>query len=629
MALSRLGPLLFDHQGISDGNDFGDTNKFTVFCNGYQIKQAMNMAEKITVTNNIISDGSPWGIMPIDSDFNRPNSSLHHRFFGVLNSALPNKPSANYSTGLVAHGDDLNVEYKPVCNFDDYLCMFSSLDEELDNGYEDQTPYDILNDPFDSVDGSIWGSLAKNLMNNGNLVSSGGKWVFTGGSNTDKIWANEFKCSRNPYIFPFTFETTLEWNAAAVGYDYYFNLFLTANRPQSYAELNPGGSINIDYFRIVVLVHASSTEFWLQSKVKGVVATLYKSTLSSAQKTPSFKIDITETGLVTVWVDKTGSNTYNDSNIIWGPGDPGLRFNKAYISYSLDNRDSTSVTARTAFAHLYSYLANEKPYVVMLPYTNNTVVSPDFYRPSEFGSIPGYINVPNGTDLLFKLADPSDMYKGSPLGFYTADLNNPLLVTGTRDPLTPGEFNISNGIIDIISTDDDSLILNYWNGSAYAEMNEFVFEDGIDFIKPIFVSPELSEWQLNNAKLTLGRAKPFLELENHGDILFTRKTCYYNGVNTVQPTSDGVNIPLDNYWFCNIWDKGAGSCEIPNPTQRYRLQILRQNQEAISSNTIPASERSFIGVFDSIIGSTDPNGYLFNSREAWEHVEQHIGFKQI
>lgn len=63
-------------------------------------------------------------------------------------------------------------------------------------------------------------------------------------------------------------------------------------------------------------------------------------------------------------------------------------------------------------------------------------------------------------------------------------------------------------------------------------------------------------------------------------------------------------------------------------SDRYCLQILRQNKADIKSDSIPMAPLTGIGFYDSNITSTAYDGYLYNAREFWKQVDQSIGLKQ-
>ena len=84
---------------------------------------------------------------------------------------------------------------------------------------------------------------------------------------------------------------------------------------------------------------------------------------------------------------------------------------------------------------------------------------------------------------------------------------------------------------------------------------------------------------------------------------------------------DGGQVEIGS--SASTWAVGQGG------STKWRMQILRQNQQDILTDTIPAAELTGIGVYDSsITPNTAQDGYLYNAREFWQQIEQAIGVKQ-
>ena len=112
------------------------------------------------------------------------------------------------------------------------------------------------------------------------------------------------------------------------------------------------------------------------------------------------------------------------------------------------------------------------------------------------------------------------------------------------------------------------------------------------------------------------------------DLGYTRRTCYLSdGTTTTDPAAD-ASIVMNTDYYCNIWNRGSGTCASPNPADNYRLQIIKTLPTTIKSDKIPSSSLTGIGVINNTEATNSYNHYANIALEWFIKTKQALQIKR-
>jgi len=778
--LSKIGPIELtrpnkvtrDPQG-SDGS-----RVIVIRCPPEQAQQLKGLAETLTKTESgvkvVSSKNSRWGVMPVESPVSTVASILNeltevHK--GLMNIG---KVTDSYFNNRLS---EVTIEGEMISqNTSEILTILHSQggedasDIEMSEDYSDLIQETILDEDFSDFDTtSTWeAKYDENMASGEDIVSSGGKLVFSGASATNWTWGYLWTILQDTVPDDFTAEFTLEWDAlpASGAAEHHLNLFLVDGRPSNKTEIEYK-----DIIRIMIRVKDTGATLEIGKRVRGVDSALISPiTLGATEKTPAIKFELSGgTGVsnLTVYVDKDySSGTPSYGSPVFGPANTGVNFDlDRYLVLSQENASSTSATTRAAYLNIYEYIDALKPNVTVAPIGAVVDQTSTFTRTGSEGAIPCIVNP---TSFPTFQVTPANFYKGTIKAWNSnyAD-STARLVTGNEIDLDPLYFNVTNGLIKL-TTDDDSVTFAYHNGSAWVDLNTFVFPSDILLVRPFLVTPWVFSLQIDRTLWTMRAGKRHIWVKHPTTALgFTGKTCYYHdgttttssnilttnqagaetntdgfsptdgstlsnvtdwfvdgskslkcvtsatalsgvmitgvtpvlgvdhsfhthikadtagktmhlymwdqdwnglcdpvefvttgdeqvvpivGVPSTGDTSLTIGILNDsaevvtfridsNYmdttlvntdismltqFYCNLWNKGYGSCTTPSPADRWRMQIISPEPRTIKSDSIPAAELTGIGVYDSTIAEASDDSYLYNAREWFRPTWQKI-----
>jgi hypothetical protein len=266
--------------------------------------------------------------------------------------------------------------------------------------------------------------------------------------------------------------------------------------------------------------------------------------------------------------------------------------------------------------------------IVALPVGGTKEIASTFTRTSADGSIPCYVNPSSDLSLNLTSGTISERYLGTVKAYSTNNATSTSRQVISKDEkLLPAKFNVVNGLIKL-EVLTDGVKFYYYNGSTYVELNKFTFGT-IGLVKTLECTPERYVFQTNRVKWTILQGKPFVYVEHSGvDLGFTRRSCYYSdGSTTTDPAADAT-IAMSTQYYCNIWNRGSGTCASPSPTDNYRMQIMKTLPTSIKSDKIPASALSGIGFYNNTEISTSYNYYEKLALEWFTKTKQSLQIKR-
>lgn len=576
-----------DEPGNGDG-----TEKFDIICTQQQAIQIKGLVTPVNKTRYgnryyINFDDPNWGLIPLDAAIDlADNDYINYRGIGyILIDAQIKSESPKLTTVT------LTVE-KILGNLTDYLQMdyTTGINDgtELTNDYPESVATTLFQDDFaDAIDTvNDWYALVKGTGYDGTMASSGGKLACTGGADVDRVGSGMFLCTRPRFTAPFTVvadleRTTLPPSGRTVNYS--FNL--QPITPVTWTDFyNPRVRISLN-------IGSTSVAYYVQKYVGGSWITAKTGTLTAAQTAPNFKVTVNANRTMDVWMDAAGGTAWTQIVSNYDISDVGgSTYNLIFAHQSSSSSDRTARTANVAVT-AYTSTALDPVNVVSLP-VSTVVTTADFTRGSEDGNIPCYAN-PTGE--LKYTTTSSNFYKGT-VKAYTTNYGDSTsrLITGRDQIITPTKFYVANGIIKLTTT-ATGVTLSAWTGAAYTDINTFVIGT-INVLKVIECSPMRFTFQANNTRWTLEMGKPYARVVHPTtDLSYTLKTCYYHDSTTSTSPGAAADITMLTLPYCYVWDKGAGTCAVPNPADNNRLLILKQNMETIKSDSIPASNLTGIG----------------------------------
>jgi hypothetical protein len=618
----KIGPIQLEHGYLTDSSDpgIGDgSEKFTVICSpaeAYQIRGLATPTLKNQYGNrSYINFEEPnWGLLPIDASVDLvDNTFITYRGIGYLLNKVTIVSESPFTTTL-----ELEVE-EILPNLLDYLRM--DYTTGINDGTLQLTNYlplaktDRLNDTFSSLDTStVWYPSVASTNFTGSFAASGGKLVASGVSGTTQVNAGEFIVNRTVFTPPFTVEATLEWTAQGSNTNHTFSLSLFPSKPVTWADYYTTNNL----VRIVISVTPKTVYYYVQKYVGNKWTNVVKLPLTTAQKTPNFRITISSAKKLSVDVDKSGGTTWSNicSNV--SISDVG---NAPYnLVYGFVNNSTVSKTCNSASVEVYNYDAITPLNVVSLP-VSTPITTPTFTRASEDGNINCYAT-PTG-DLIYSTTI-DNFYKGTVKGWNTNYADSVArLVTDKSPTLDPLKFYITNGLIKLTTT-STGVKLSYWNGSSYTDLNTFVIGT-INRLKITECSPMRLTFLANSTEWTLEMGKPYCRVSHPLTALaYTVKTCYnHDGTISTSPGANADITMLSNS-YCTAYNKGTGDCTTPNPTDNYRLLILKENMTAIKSDSIPADSLTALGMVNATENSSSYRDAISIAKEFMYKTRQSI-----
>ena len=602
---AKIGSIELQNAELYDNKtvDPKGTETFNVVCPNDQALQIMGYGGAIQKTSNgqarILTSQSSWGIIPLDMSVTlQNNEDITNRGVYAINTVTP-------SLDMGPDNVTLAVEAEYITDFDDYLYMRYWADQ-LDHGYTDTSPVSLLNEAWTSFNSSIWQNASITRMSGASATVSSNQLALTGAMTSAP--GRIYVASQAKYATPFTLTVPFTLPAAPSSSSGWESWMYLSN---SASDESTGATV----FRVGFTGNKSTIKFYVQQDIaKKGWTTLYSTTVTTTS--PSIQIQYnsdlsaqvwlnTGSGLVSKWVGKTQSQN-----------------SSVYLAFELNNWSSTSYTAK--FGNLVvSGIANAKqPVAVGLPVNATLDTSPSFYRVGDSMSIPMYDMTSAPADLFYKTTI-DNFFKGTVQAFSTNYSDgNPRQVMGFKQVLDPTKFYVTNGLIKLVTT-SNSVQFQYFDGSSWQTLNTFGMGT-INVIEPVFVSPFKFVLKINKTYWTVEHGKRYVRVNHpYTNLSYTLKGNYdyvnsSGSISTVTNPASGTNISMQYIFYSNIYNTG----------DTWKLQLLRQYQQDIKSDSIPAAELTGIGVFDSGITNTSPDGYLYNAREFWQQIEQAIGVKQ-
>lgn len=626
----KIGPISIPAAHLKEGNKQGadGSESFSLFLENYKARQIMGLGGdvvKSTYENmNILSNKGKWGPIPLDTSTSLlDNDNLRHRGFYLLK--FPS-PKLDFGPRYV----ELECEAEKIDDLNAYLNMDYTRGVNdgsiVPNNYSEQVVSQInyLADDFNSFDTTnIWDTPVSSGLTSPSMAVSGGKLVSSGVATTNGTKGVIYTLSKSKFTPSFKMDFNLEWAAQPAGYHHDYGFYIFPERPASYSQFNPD-STKLNWFRVVLSVSSSSVKYYIQKSIKGKKTNINSGTvLNSGQKVLSVRLVVNKDGSVEVWTDPNGGTSYSK---VWGKAQPGIGMDKGfYVGLAMSNYSNVASTVKTDYVNIYTNTNFYGSNVVCLPAAATLEATPTFYRAGEDGNIPCF-DTPL-TDLFFRTSI-DNYYSGAVLA-YNSNYNDATfrVVTGNDDVLSPTKFSMDNSLVKLI-TDATGVNFYYWNGTAWTFGDKFT-TGAINYMKMVYCSPEKCILQINRSYWTMWRGKRFVKVEHPNNSLgYTLRTCYdHDGSVSTSPGAN-VDITMQTLPYCNMWNKGTGTCTTPNPTDRYRLQIIKTTPCTIKSDSIPADTITGIGFYDSNISASAYDGSLYNAMEFFTQTEQIITLKR-
>jgi hypothetical protein len=632
--VAKIGPIDLSqaHEIVDPESDPGKF-QISIKCTPEEAKQLVGLCQPLARSESgapriIYSRENRWGLLPINSPVESVVPSLNS-YTGLLRGlgALSNPMEYFINTKkskVVMDGVMLSE------NFYEILTVLYSRGGEdgtdIEHDYDDLTPAYIINESgadFDTT--NDWFPIGKWYMDNGVISSDGTQITFTGGANVDgnagHIWTNH----RTQFSHNFTMEFTLlpGTKPSAGNGEKDINVWFSPWKPTT-------PPVWADSFLISLGVN-STNQFYQVNSIGGSGGlswvNLVPATVDNTATAFKFRLSTDNKYYMKVELNRYVSGAWTGyTQIYYGPTNIG-GWEDLYMGIYYLNRDSTSNSMSIKDISVYKYLEVDLPNTVWAPPGAVLYPTADFTRPSADGNINYWLD-PTGKRT-FQVT-PANFYKGSVLA-YSSNFDDSVarLVTHNEVDLDPLLFNVSNGLVKLV-TGEDSVTFQAWTGE-WTTMETFTLPTDILLMRPFHVSPNSFTLQLDRTFWTLHAGKPGIEIEHpYTDIGYTLHTCYeHDGATTTSPAAD-ADIPMLTNFHTKIWDKGTGTCTTPNPAQRYRLMILQQYKTTIKSDSIPANNgKTGIVFYDSNIADDAEDGSLFRAREWFRPTRRGLALQGV
>lgn len=489
--------------------------------------------------------------------------------------------------------------------------------------YPDTVNETPLNDDFTTFDTTnTWEEPLSSGLSSSS-VTGDGKLNLTGTATTSKTLGTVFIASKVSYKPPFTLYFDLEWLRYSTTYSHRISVGLYSVKPTSTNE-----KLSNDQMEAMIDIGPSSAQLMFRRYLQkggttwmGVADVLS----SSTEKNPSIAFVVDGRGYLTIYKNTTGSNPTK----VWGNANLNMDYDEGfYIGITMWNWKNTSETVKMNGISITKTVKTNPKNVLPMP-VESTIIDVNnegnFVRKSEDGDIYCGIN-PSG-DQIFQ-TNFEDFDKGSVKVFNGVTDTTSHRIFNNENIFSKTSWYATNGIIKLFTETDNTIVYEYWNGTNYVRFKEFGVGE-LRYIKPYYISSEHCIIQINDTYWHLFRGKPYMIVEHsRTDITMELATCYYHDAGTTTSPSANADISMETNFYCNIWNKGSGTCTSPNPVNDIRLQIIQTKPTTIKSDKIPATETTGIGHYDITKGSDPDVGdtYLFNAREFFNLVDTEIIF---
>ena len=539
-----IGPITLDHPHVREGDEIKPDGSETinVVCSPIQAKQLLGLAENVVKNDygpvRIIRGlNTRWGVLPVNTSENlKINEANPHVGFYKLGD--PEEEVKSPIVSLVKIPAEMISR-----NLNEYLTLLYSKGGEdgstIKSGYEDTEEVTVFEDTFDSAYTGNWNTYETYYMTSASVSTSGGKLVLTG-TNTSGAkygaWGRIKTTSKFSLQPPFTVEFDLEYGSGTYSY---LNLLMVPSLPQPWNLTTNTKTSN--YIRFAI--HHKDGKFYLlaqRCKAGAVTSMIHYQQLNfSTEKNPNFKVKVTESGYMEIYVDKSGGTNFG--NPVW-KGNTGLSWKNYYFIYEMQQYSFSTVTMRSGNFKAYEEVDVNKPNVVVAPPQADCNMTPDFTRSSEEGNIQCFQDI---TDPLNYQISPADFYKGTVKamnGNYTDSVYR--LITHNEVDLDPTKFYVSNGLIKLVTT-TNGVQFQYWNGSGYVTLNTFTLPESISLIRPWMVTPWWFVLQLDRTYWHIRAGKPHIWVKHeYDDIGFTKTTCVFHDDTINCGLSDGADVSM-------------------------------------------------------------------------------------
>jgi hypothetical protein len=288
------------------------------------------------------------------------------------------------------------------------------------------------------------------------------------------------------------------------------------------------------------------------------------------------------------------------------------------IYLGIVNKDSTSYTGSFQKVEVYNADSVTFPNIVHLPYNATASTTVTGHRHGEDGDISYYTN-PTG-ELRF-LEPAADYYKGSVKLLSTNNsASASRQVFGTDINLTPSTTTFQNAFTRL-TFDADQVFIRGYDGAWTDWINCFEFTADIDFMRPLFISPERVVLQINDTKWTMLRSSPMVTVEHpNTDFDYILRDRYVTGSGTTSSPAAGADIAMtaDTDYYMKIHDTAADD---------YSLVIGKRDKTTIKSDNIPADDITAIGWFKKGASGIDAADSLV--QQWYKQTRTGISLKQI
>lgn len=539
-----IGPITLDHPHVREGDEIKPDGSETinVVCSPIQAKQLLGLAENVVKNDygpvRIIKGlNTRWGVLPVNTSENlKINEGSPHVGFYILGD--PEEEVKSPIVSLVKIPAEMISR-----NLNEYLTLLYSKGGEdgstIESGYEDTEDVTVFEDKFDSAYTGNWNTYETYYMTSASVSTSGGKLVLTG-TNTSGAkygaWGRIKTTSKFSLQPPFTVEFDLEYVSGTYSY---LNLLMVPSLPQPWNLTTNTKTSN--YIRFAI--HHKDGKFYLlaqRCKAGAVTSMIHYQQLNfSTEKNPNFKVKVTESGYMEIYVDKSGGTNFG--NPVW-KGNTGLSWKNYYFMYEMQQYSFSPVTYRAGNFKAYKDAAANKNNIVVAPPNAKCNLTPDFTRESEEGDVKCFVNP---LDPINYQISPADFYKGTVKawnGNYTDSVYR--LITHNEVDLDPTKFYVSNGLIKLKTT-SNGVELYRWDGSSYILINTFTLPSPISLIRPFNVTPWEFTLQLDRTYWTIRVGKPFIWIKHpYDDIGYTKKTAFYHDGVIKHSVADGTDISM-------------------------------------------------------------------------------------
>ena len=429
------------------------------------------------------------------------------------------------------------------------------------------------------------------------------------------------RCDTLRFTPPFTFETILDRNSlpGAASYPAALGVLFSPN-------LVASGSVEIknkklgDYLEPQWNVSNGSTKFQIASIGPGTTYGTVKwlkngVSMGTTYDEMGLKVIFYADGNVRVYTDLDTTGTWTEQ--YYGPSHIINWKNGLYIYLQVKNTDSTSFTGSFQKVEVYNSDAVAFPNIVTLPYNATPITAATGTRAGSDGNISYYTNPT--TELRFTSA-VADLYKGSVKLLSTNNTGaDSLQVFSTGHKLTPATTTLQNAFTQLTFDADEVIIKGY--DAAWQSINKIHYTADIDFIRPLFISPDRVVLQINSTKWTMLRSSPIVTVEHPNEILeYTLRDRYVTGSGTTSAPGAAADIAMtaNTDYYMKIHDNASDS---------YSLVIGKRDPTTIKSDSLPADNITGIGWFKKAASGINAADSLV--QQWYKQTRTGISLKQI